>query len=306
MFVDAAGSTAHVTGAIRQAARLTGASFDYLLATAQVESRLDAGARAKSSSAQGLFQFIEQTWLATLKQAGPAFGYGRYAAAISRTPSGGYVVGDAGLRREILALRKDPAANAIMAGIFTRQNAARLGSRLGRPVSEGELYIAHFLGANGATRLIGAAGERPSSRAADLFPTAARANRSIFYTGQGRARSVAEVYETLVGRYQVARTEPGSRTAAAVGPVRPAPVEPVRADTAHAYAASQDTLVDDGPVFHSLFRTGARREAVAPVVNELWTGPAGDRDAPVRNPVASAFEALGAARPGVRRLFTGG
>src|SRR6267378_2093981 len=78
---------ASVAGAIRKAAQTTGASFDYLLATAKVESDLNPNLSMKSSSATGLFQFLDQTWLATLKQGGPAFGYGAYANAISRTPS---------------------------------------------------------------------------------------------------------------------------------------------------------------------------------------------------------------------------
>ena len=67
-----------VTGAIRGAAQATGTSFSYLLATAKIESDLDPTLTTKSSSAAGLFQFIDQTWLGTLKQAGPAFGYGAY------------------------------------------------------------------------------------------------------------------------------------------------------------------------------------------------------------------------------------
>src|SRR5689334_19512162 len=72
---------AGVTTAIRDAAQATGTSFDYLLATARVESGLDAGAGASTSSARGLFQFIEQTWLSTLKTVGSALGYGQYASA---------------------------------------------------------------------------------------------------------------------------------------------------------------------------------------------------------------------------------
>src|SRR5208283_6059942 len=90
MLVDPGNSTAGsaVIGAIRQAAQATGTSFQYLLATAQVESGLNPQAGASTSSARGLFQFIEQTWLATMKQSGPALGYGRYAAAITKTASG--------------------------------------------------------------------------------------------------------------------------------------------------------------------------------------------------------------------------
>src|SRR5262245_62363627 len=80
-----------VTGAIRDAARTTGAGFEYLLNTALRESNLNPDAKAKSSSATGLFQFIDQTWLGTMKQSGAGLGYGKYADAISRTSSGRYV-----------------------------------------------------------------------------------------------------------------------------------------------------------------------------------------------------------------------
>ena len=72
MLVDPSNPTAGstVTGAIRQAAQATGTSFQYLLATAQVESGLNPQAGAATSSARGLFQFIDQTWLATIKQSG--------------------------------------------------------------------------------------------------------------------------------------------------------------------------------------------------------------------------------------------
>jgi len=87
MIVEASGNNPNVTGAIRQAARMTGADFQYLLATAQVESNLNPNAQAASSSARGLFQFVDQTWLATLKEQGPALGYAPYANAIARQPS---------------------------------------------------------------------------------------------------------------------------------------------------------------------------------------------------------------------------
>jgi hypothetical protein len=194
MFVDSTGPRdAAVIGAIRNAARATGADFQYLLATAQVESGLNPTAAVSSSSAKGLFQFIDQTWLATLKEAGPALGYGRYADAIVKTQSGRYEVADAAMRREILALRNDPTANAAMAGAFTQQNAALLKQRIGRGPSEGELYLAHFLGAGGAAQLINQASQNPRATAASIFPSAAKANPSIFYDRLGRARSASEV-----------------------------------------------------------------------------------------------------------------
>ncbi len=219
-----------VTGAIRDAARATGAGFEYLLNTAMRESSLNPNAKAKSSSATGLFQFIDQTWLGTIKQSGAGLGYGKYADAISRTPQGKFVVNDPAMRREIMALRKDPAANAVMAGAFANSNSKVLNDRLGRKPTDGELYMAHFLGASGAVRFIKAAEARPDAKAANYFPRAAQANSSIFYDRQGGARSLKQVYAGLVGRHdvigttRVAAVNPPTRTATAmaVRPVGPA------------------------------------------------------------------------------------
>jgi hypothetical protein len=316
MLVDATGtnSASNVAGAIRQAARLTGTSFDYLLATAQVESGLNPQAQAATSSARGLFQFIEQTWLATLKTAGPNLGYGRYADAIVRTDSGRYTVNDPVLRDQILKLRQDPTANAVMAGAFTQHNAAALAERLGRRASDGELYMAHFLGPGGAAQLIARAGDRPDARAADLFPRAARANRSIFYDNQGRTRSVAQVYRALAGRYEVARAgQPGS-VAGGADKLGPATRRMARIDSpnlAGAFATNSQPApvrsVNDGPVFHSLFQTGERREPVAPAISELWnTSSSVGLAAPIvptTGVPGRPLDLFQTARPDVRSLF---
>ncbi len=218
MLVDSSNFTAAstVTGAIRQAAQATGTSFQYLLATAQVESGLNPQAGAPTSSARGLFQFVEQTWLGTMKQAGSALGYGQYAAAITQTPSGHYQVNDPAMRNAILKLRNDPTANAVMAGAFTQANAALLSERLGRSPSEGELYIAHFLGAGGAAHLISAAAGSPDAVAAKYFSNAAQANSSIFYDRTtGAARSLAQVRDVLTARYDVAARGPSVATSVA-------------------------------------------------------------------------------------------
>ena len=206
-----------ITGAIRDAARATGAGFEYLLNTALRESNLNPNAKAKTSSATGLFQFIDQTWLGTMKQSGASLGYGKYADAITRTPQGKFVVNDPAMRREIMALRKDPTANAVMAGAFANSNAKVLNDRLGRKPTDGELYMAHFLGASGAARFIKAAEARPDAKAANFFPRAAQANSSIFYDKQGGARSLKQVYAGLVSRHDGI----GTTRVAAVKPVAP-------------------------------------------------------------------------------------
>jgi hypothetical protein len=141
-----------ITGAIRQAAQSTGISFEYLLTTAQIESNMNPSAQASTSSAKGLYQFIDQTWLGTMKQDGAALGLGRYADAITKSANGHYEVADSGMRAAILRLRRDPQASAMLAGALTRNNSALVSSNIGRQPTNGELYIAHFLGADGAGR----------------------------------------------------------------------------------------------------------------------------------------------------------
>jgi len=285
MIVDSIGNTAAaIVGAIRDAARATGASFQYLLATAQVESSLNATATVSTSSAKGLFQFVDQTWLATMKQAGPALGYGKYADAIVQTPTGNYAVPDPAMRREILALRDDPVANAALAGAFTQQNAALLTQRIGRTPTEGELYIAHFLGAGGGAQLINLASQNPNATAASIFPSAAKANPTIFYDRQGHARSAAEVYHVLVARYDVARAAPAIPAAAIAAASAQSPTAaPAATQAARAPVAAPTTATvllpsvanapapaHAGPVFHSLFSDN-QRQPVSRFVQDLWT-----------------------------------
>jgi len=198
----AANAGGGVLSALRRAASETGADFGYLLRTAMRESNLNPGAQAATSSAAGLFQFIEQTWLGTLRRHGAEHGMKAYAEAIEVGSNGRFGVADAGLRQEILALRKDPATAALMAGEMTNETRGDLEGALGRGVSAGELYLAHFLGTKGATKLINAAETSPGASAADLFPQAAAANRSIFYTKGGAERSVATVVAYLTAKHE--------------------------------------------------------------------------------------------------------
>ena len=140
------GIAPQISGAISRAAQSTGISFQYLVTTARIESSLNPQAQAATSSAKGLYQFIDQTWLATVKQDGAELGMGQYADAITRSASGRYEVADPAMRSEILKLRTDPAMSAMMAGALARTNASYLSASTGKVPTEGELYAAHFLG----------------------------------------------------------------------------------------------------------------------------------------------------------------
>lgn len=185
-----------VEAAIQRASNATGVDFGFLMGAARRESGGNPTAKAATSSASGLFQFIDQTWLSTLKQHGAKYGYARYADLITQGADGRYNVSGDEARRAVMSLKLDPHAASLMAGELTSDHAAYLRGRIGRQPSAGELYAAHFLGPQGSAKLIETMGANPGANAANLFPDAARANRSIFYR-DGRPATVGEVYANL-------------------------------------------------------------------------------------------------------------
>jgi hypothetical protein len=184
----------HVVSALRNAAAVTGSDFHYLLGTAMRESSLKPNAQSHTSSAAGLFQFIDQTWLGLVKDHGARHGLSGFAAAITRDGAGRYHAPD-GMKDAILALRGDPNISALMAGEYARSTEGSMRASLGREVCGGELYAAHFLGPDAACKLIRLAGSEPGASAAAQFPQAAAANKSVFFHADGNAKSVREVYD---------------------------------------------------------------------------------------------------------------
>ena len=193
---------ARVQAAIASAASATGVDFAYLVNQARVESGFNPDARARTSSATGLYQFIEQSWLGTVKAHGDAHGLGWAANAISRGSDGRYRVSDPQTRAAILDLRRDPHAASAMAAEFASDNRDHLEAKLGHAVESVDLYLAHFLGAGGATKFLRGYEASPGQSAAALFPAAARANRGVFYARDGSARSLAEVRDRFAAKFE--------------------------------------------------------------------------------------------------------
>lgn len=285
MLVDGrSGSGDLVTSAIRSASRTTGANFDYLLNTAIRESSLNPTARARTSTARGLYQFIESTWLTMVKEEGAKFGLGKQADAISRGTDGQYRVSDPAARAEILKLRDDPKVASVMAGALAKRNAGELSSFLGRKPTSGELYLAHFLGAGGAKKMIQLERANPNASAAAAFPDAAQANRSIFLGKGGKQRNVSEVMAAITGQHDTGaprqKAAPAGTSFAALRPTlssdpvsRPLRNGPVPREVyAHPVAPGRTAFAaEDGPAHHTLFRTGgAKHAALSPAVKELW------------------------------------
>lgn len=105
---------------ISDAARRYGVEPDVAIRIATIESRLDPRAQNKSSSAGGLFQFIDDTW------AGYGQGKNKY----------------------------DPYANADAGARFIRNNMNGLKNALGRDPTPGEIYMAHQQGLGGALKIL--------------------------------------------------------------------------------------------------------------------------------------------------------
>jgi hypothetical protein len=233
-----------VEAAIQRAASATGVDFGYLMGAAKRESGYNPNAKAKSSSAAGLFQFVDQTWLSTLKQHGAKYGYARYSNLIQQGPSGHYFVNGHEARATVMDLRLDPHASALMAGELAADHAAYLRGRVGREPTAGELYVAHVLGPQGSAKLIDAVRISPTASAAALFPDAAASNRGIFYRA-GRASTVSEVYANLTAG-------PGA-TPATLAPPADAP--------------------DQGFVQYASARRQDRRQQQQEMVNLILRGP---------------------------------
>lgn len=204
-----------VTSAIQRAAARTGIDFDYLMGQAKLESGFNANARAGTSSASGLYQFIEQSWLAVMKQHGGEHGLSWAADSIQKV-GGRYVVAG-GNRQAVLGLRNDPEVASLMAAEHASDNKAAIEGATGRTATGTDLYMAHFLGLGGAKQFLSAMASNPGRDAASLFPAAARANRNVFYSNDGSARSLSQVYERFASKLGDGADASGSGVASTGG-----------------------------------------------------------------------------------------
>jgi len=157
------------------------------------------------------------------------------------------------------------------------------------------------MGVGGAAKLINSAVDDPQASAARMFPSAAAANRSIFYDKQGSARSVSEVYAVINGRYASAAGSSATQTALAMYGM-PAGPSVAAASPASATGAAQAVPALDSasflsqlpdvrkappvtvaaaadvvgmqkpidPMFRSLFQADDGAQAVSPTVQALW------------------------------------
>lgn len=171
----------HIVKAIESAADKTGVDFSYLLQQAKAESSFRPDAQAKTSSATGLYQFIEKTWLHMVDRFGGDFGIDTQGKT----------------RSEILDMRNDPTKASFMAAKLAQENQNHLERHYGGDIGATELYFAHFMGASGASNFLNARAENPLATAADIFPKEAAANYNVFFDAQngGQPRTLEGVYQ---------------------------------------------------------------------------------------------------------------
>ena len=184
---------------IVRAAAATDVDPVYMMALADKESSFSTDVRARTSSAEGLFQFVTKTWLSVVRTFGAKHGLADEAAAIELV-DGQPTIKDDATRERVLGLRRDPYLSAVMAAEMMKRDRAAIERRIGRDLNRSEFYLAHFLGAQGAGKLMALVDEKPKQSAPRVFREAAKANRTLFFARQGKRMkdlTVAQVYDKL-------------------------------------------------------------------------------------------------------------
>ncbi|HXY59784.1 MAG TPA: transglycosylase SLT domain-containing protein [Methylocystis sp.] len=189
---------ASIVERVVSAAKTAGADPALMMSIADKESNFSPSVKASTSSASGLFQFIDTTWLRVVREFGERYGHAEEAKAITGDDEKPAV--SQKKRAEVLGLRNDPYLAAAMAAEMLKRDGQKIADMLGRPLSAGETYLLHFLGPDDATRFMSKLDSSPDASAAKLLPKPARANKPIFFARQNgklKERSIKEVHEAF-------------------------------------------------------------------------------------------------------------
>jgi hypothetical protein len=197
-----------VLAAIRLGSIRTGVDFSFLMELARVESNFNPVARAPRSSASGLFQFKDYAWLEAIQRFGADYGLEDYAKMVQPIDDENHeprpIVREP-LQLEVLGLRLNPRLSTLMAAENIKRNLQILSARTGHEPGRTELYLAHYLGPNGAVTFLKTLDEAPATSARDIFPEEAASNPVVFEGRNHQPRTVAEVYRYLDSKFNTAR-----------------------------------------------------------------------------------------------------
>jgi hypothetical protein len=128
----------------------------YAQKVSSVESGGNANAHAPGSTATGLGQFTEGTWLPLVKKHRPDIAHGKSDS-------------------DLLAMRTDPDLNSQMIDAYAEDNTPKLTAS-GIPVNHGSLYGAHWFGPEGFSKIYNA---DPTTPIEDVIGKDAAANNHL-------------------------------------------------------------------------------------------------------------------------------
>src|SRR5258708_23218001 len=131
--------SAEVAAAIHKASATTGVDFGYLVAQAGQESSFRPDAKAGTSSAAGLYQFVDSTWLSMIRDKGAAYGLGDLASQIATAGTGSRGA-DPAPKPKNLDPRNDPAIPPALAAQYAHPNRAPRAQTLNPTVHSTDLH----------------------------------------------------------------------------------------------------------------------------------------------------------------------
>lgn len=157
-----------------EVAKMTGVDPKVLINMCAIESKFDPQARPFNprtgkylSSAVGLMQFLKNTWAEQLRAHGA-----KYGIALGTPPT-------------------DARANALMGAEYIKSNMKYLKNHVKRDLTATDIYLAHFLGPEGAAKFLKIDKDTP----AEMFmPEEAKANPGVFRDKSDRSRTASEIY----------------------------------------------------------------------------------------------------------------
>ncbi len=166
--------SANVEAAIREGSRVTGMDEAILNAIAYKESTFNPNAKAPTSTAKGLFQFLDGTWKSMVSRYGSKYGVPANASPY------------------------DPLSAAIMGGAFLKHEIYPEIKKVRPNPNATDLYMGHFMGPVGGRNWLRNMTNNPNGIAARDFPVQAKANQWVYWDkGTGRARTYAEIYDVF-------------------------------------------------------------------------------------------------------------
>ncbi|MEZ0259595.1 MAG: hypothetical protein ACAH80_01210 [Alphaproteobacteria bacterium] len=211
--------------AVRHAAKVVGVDYGYMMELASAESGFAAGAQAETSSAKGLFQFTDDSWMTMMYLHGAKYGFADIAKNIDVTKNRDGIITSARINDPLIShyaldLRADPRVNALMGAEFAKENKMLLEAAMPkRQVNRTDQYLAHFLGSGSAVDFLTKMKKNPEAAADSAFPAAAGSNKPVFYKPDGTARTLKEVYEVFDKKFDLGVYDP---------PKPPPPKAPVK------------------------------------------------------------------------------